>query len=311
MTTGGDLLVAAPTRWDEACFAVPALRALVASGLTVGVLGFEEQGDFWKTLAGLQTVMFPQKTKARKAAGVIRGQWKASLVWEEGFAADAAVSAGIERRLGPGAGRLAKRLSHPLAVKVEATDHRVRFYLGAVEAMGVETARPEFFAPAALGVEAVETAVLLCPDSDFGASHEWPLDRWEEIGRRLRDRGCRLTVAGLPGGRSLGKSLAGRLGEGAEFFDAAPLSGALPLLAVHGRVIASDGSLPHLAAHAGSTCVTLFGPNDPAWKRPLGRRHVVVKRHVECAPCLLQRCPLDMRCQQELDVERVWAAVGA
>jgi ADP-heptose:LPS heptosyltransferase len=306
--TGGDLLVAAPTRWDEACFAVPALRALVASGMDVGVMACGGQEEFWATLAGLRLVLFPEKTKARRAADAIRGQWKASLVWEEGFAADATRLAGIERRLGPAAGRLAKRLTHPLAVKVGPLEHRVRFYLTALEEMGVPTGRPEFFAPAALGVEAVESAVLLCPDSDFGASHEWPLDRWETIARRLADAGRRLTIAGLPGGRGLGKSLAVRIGGVAEFFDAAPLSGALPLLAVHGRVIAADGSLPHLAAHAGSTCVTLFGPNDPAWKRPLGRRHSVVKRHVECAPCLLAKCPLDMRCQKELDVERVWAA---
>src|SRR5690606_5787049 len=90
---------------------------------------------------------------------------------------------------------------------------------------------------------------------------------------------------------------------------AAPLAGALPLLAAHSLVIAADGSLPHLAAHVGSTCVTLFGPNDPAWRRPLGRRHLVVKRHVECAPCLLAKCPMDLRCQNELETGRVRQAV--
>jgi ADP-heptose:LPS heptosyltransferase len=78
---------------------------------------------------------------------------------------------------------------------------------------------------------------------------------------------------------------------------------------VHGLVVAADGSLPHLAAHVGSTCVTLFGPNDPAWKRPLGKRHAVVRRHVECAPCLLAKCPMDLRCQKELEAERVWIAL--
>jgi ADP-heptose:LPS heptosyltransferase len=113
----------------------------------------------------------------------------------------------------------------------------------------------------------------------------------------------------MDGGRGLGKRLAAELGEGVEFFHASPLAGALPLLAVHGLVIAADSSLPHLAAHVGATCVTLFGPNDPVWKRPLGRRHGVVRRHVECAPCLMAKCPLDMRCQNELETGRVWAAV--
>jgi len=155
----------------------------------------------------------------------------------------------------------------------------------------------------------VATAVLLCPGSDFGPSHEWPLDRWLEIARHLMENGRRVTVAGVDGGRGLGKILAENLGEGVGFFHASPLAGALPILAAHGLVVAADGSLPHLAAHAGATCVTLFGPNDPAWKRPLGRRHAVVRRHVECAPCLLAKCPLDGRCQNELDADRVWCAV--
>lgn len=300
--------MAAPGRWDEACFAVPALRALIASGLGVGVLCREEQQEFWRTLDGLQVCAFPSKAKAKHAAAGIRGGWKASLVWEEGFAADAAHLAGIPRRLGPSSGKLAKRLTHPLVFRGKPLEHRVRFYLTVIEEMGIDTLRPEFFLPAVIGIQPVAGAVLLCPDSDFGPSHEWPLERWEEIARRIVGKGHRLTVAGLPGGRGLGKSLAGRLGGEPEYFEASPLAGALPLLAVHSMVVAADGSLPHLAAHAGATCVTLFGPNDPAWKRPLGRRHRVVKRHVECAPCLLAKCPLDSRCQVELDIERVWSA---
>jgi ADP-heptose:LPS heptosyltransferase len=125
----------------------------------------------------------------------------------------------------------------------------------------------------------------------------------------LIESGRRVTVAGIDSRRGLGRFLAQNLGDSVEFLQAAPLAGALPLLAAHRSVVAADGSLPHLAAHAGATCITLFGPNDPAWKRPLGRRHAVVRRHVECAPCLLAKCPLDQRCQNELDTDRVWQAV--
>ena len=67
MENEGDMLVAAPGRWDEACFAVPALRALIASGLGVGVLCREEQQEFWRTLDGLQVCAFPSKAKAKHA----------------------------------------------------------------------------------------------------------------------------------------------------------------------------------------------------------------------------------------------------
>jgi len=303
------MLVAAPERWDEACFAVPAVRALVASGLRVGILCPEEQKEFWQTLDGLAVIDFPPKAKPKLVANEIRGSWQASLGWENGVAMEAFRLAGIERRLGPDEKHFKKLVTHPLPLAASPLEHRVRYYLAAVETLGVETAKAEFFAPASLQEDASAACVLLCPGSDFGPSHEWPMERWLEIGRRLQEKGLRVTVASVDGGRAMGKNLAEKLGDGIEFIHAAPLAGAMPLLAAHRLIIAADGSLPHLASHAGATCVVLFGPNDLAWKRPLGKRHAVVRRHVECAPCLLPKCQLDGRCQSELDVERVWNAV--
>ena len=306
---GRGMLVAAPERWDEACFLVPAVRALIASGLSTGIFCPVAQRDFWTTVEGLTVVDYPERAKVKALAAGMALRWQASLAWEMGFAAEVFKVGGISRRFGGNEKNLKKLLTNPLAFTASPLEHRVRYYLAAVEELGVKTTRPAFYAPAELGIEPVAMAVMLSPDSDYGVSHEWPIERWQEVGESLQLAGKRITVAGVNGGRNLGKILAEKLGDGVEFFHAAPLSGVLPLLAVHGLIIAADGSLPHLAAHAGSTCVTLFGPNDPVWKRPLGRRHAVVRRHVECAPCLQPKCSLDGRCQNELDVTRVMQAV--
>jgi len=308
-THGRDLLIAAPERWDEACFAVPAVRAIRASGLSVGVICREEKQDFWHTLPDVEVIGYSQKTKAKQLIAQIGADWQASLVWEPGMVADAVVLARVPRRLGPDDRKLNKRLTHPLGFSTGPLEHRVRFYLSAVEEMGVHTTKPEFFAPTSVGIAAANGTVLLSPDSDFGQSHEWSLEGWLEIAGNLIEKNCRVTVAGIDGERRLGETLAAKLGDAAKFFHATPLAGALPKLAEYSLCIAADGSLPHLAAHVGATCLTLFGPNDPAWKRPLGRRHAMVRRHVECAPCLLAKCPLDRRCQNELTPARVWSAV--
>jgi ADP-heptose:LPS heptosyltransferase len=318
MSEGKGMLLGLPVRWDEACFAVPAVRALEKSGLIGGLALREEQAEFWKTVSGLPQLVFSEKSGAGNLAEEVRGKWEASLVWEDGIAAKAFAKAKIAKRFGAERAVPGKLLTHPLDVTEGATEHRVRLYLKTCERMGVAVDKPEFFAPAEFGIPQgipqgippEPGAVLLCPGSDFGLSHEWPLDHWQELGEALRSTGRRITVAGGLGGRGLGKMLAERLGGETVFFHAAPLAGALPLLAVHKLTVAADGSLPHLAAHAGSTCVTLFGPNDAVWKRPLGKRHKIVKRHVECAPCLSAKCPLDGRCQTELEVARVLAAIA-
>jgi len=309
MSDAKGMLVAMPERWDEACFAVPAIRALAGSGLITGLVCREEQDAFWKTVCKLPRHLFSGKTSAGDLSKRIGDGWQAALVWEQGVAAKAFAKAKIERRIGPDLKALAKFLTDALDVKEAPTEHRVRIYLNTAASLGVQVDRPEFFIAAPLGVQAEPKTVLLCPGSDYGPSYEWPLDRWQELAEALLEQGKRITVAGVVGGRGLGKILAGRLGSDAEFFHASPLAASLPLLAAHQLIISADGSLPHLAAHAGSTCVTLFGPNDAVWKRPLGKRHVVVKKHVECAPCLSPKCLMDGRCQNDLEVETVLAAI--
>lgn len=305
MGIGKGMLVAMPERWDEACFAVPALRALTRTGLVGGLVCREEQEAFWKTVCELPQIQFSAKTKVGSLAAKIKDGWEASLVWEPGVSAKAFTKAGIERRLGPNIAELKKLLTDPMQVTEGATEHRVKMYLKTCEELGVPVDKPEYFVAAPLGVPAEPGTVLLCPESDFGQSYEWPLDRWQELAEELLEKGKCVTVAGEVHGRGLGKILVNRLGSEVDFFHAAPMGACLPLLAVYQLVICADGSIPHLAAHAGATCVTLFGPNDALWKRPLGKRHVVVKRHVECAPCLSAKCLMDGRCQTELEVKKV------
>ena len=97
----GEMLIAAPERWDEACFAVPALRALVASGLRTGVLCPESQREFWQTLEQVAVIHFPVKARAKLVAKEISGNWQAALAWESGLAAETFKLAGIPKRLGP------------------------------------------------------------------------------------------------------------------------------------------------------------------------------------------------------------------
>ena len=309
---GGGMLIAAPGRWDEACFSLPALRTLVASGVGVGVLCEAGQRRYWETLPGLTVLDFPPKTKPRALAGELAGLWQAALLWEPGVAADACVRARIARRIGPKEKPLKKYLTHPVELVPVARplEHRVRHYLALVESLGLDTAQPEIFAPVALGFPRHPQALLLSPDSDFGPTHEWPLERWVEVALALQAAGWSLTIAGLAQGGRVAEVLLNRLGGTLPFLRIRSLANALPLLAQHAWVVAADGSLPHLAAHVGTRCVTLFGPNDPSWKRPLGRNHVTLRRHVPCAPCFLVKCQMDGRCQTELTVERMLAAMS-
>ncbi len=310
-TPSRELLIVAPERWDEACFSVPAVRALAGAGMGIGVLCQARQKAFWETLPGLN-VQTPR---------TLNEPWQVALIWEPGELVKVVRKAGIHKRIGPAHGpqaggrsekpnKLTRQLTETLNEAPHPTEHRVQFYLKAVAEMGIPTTKPEFFNPVQLEVHKQEDTVLLVPGSDFGSSHEWRLEGWKQLADELR-KDHALSIGRIEGGRNMGEQLAHHLGGNIPIGNIHLREPQLDMIASHSRVIAADGSLPHLASHLGSTCITLFGPNDPNWKRPLGKRHQVVKRHVECAPCFTFRCPLDKRCQKELEVDHILEAMKA
>jgi ADP-heptose:LPS heptosyltransferase len=300
LSPGDALLVAAPVAWREACLSVPAMRALKRLGVDVSVLCPERQTGFWEASGFLKLVPYSDRASVREIAGRLKGV-TGSLAWEAGMAADALAKAGIPRRLGTPARGLVKRLTEPVEVIGLAgpVQHRVRFYLDLVEKLGAEAMVAENFAPLVTEVPRAVERVLLVPDSDFGPHYEWPVDRWEAVAKSLLEKGRQLWIAtDRPKGTALAKALPEAT--------AVPLAWpALEDLASCWLCIAADGSAPHLAAHVGTTCVVLFGPGEPEWMRPLGRQHVIARRKVECSPCHAPKCRMDLRCQNELEVDEV------
>lgn len=300
---GDRLLVAAPVHWREACLSVPAIRAIHRQGVDLRILCPASQSGFWRTSGGGEIVEYPDGAPAKVVASRLSGV-KSALLWEPGVAADACAKAGVTRRLGPPAKGLEKRLTDRIERPVEAgpIEHRVRFYLGLAAALGAEAFVPGNFITVPVGVERAET-VLLAPDSDDGPHFEWAVDGWVAVAGMLREAGFDVMVA-VRGKR--GREVASALPDAVSRELVFP---ALEELAGHRLCVTADGTLPHLAAHVGTTCVVLFGPGEPEWLRPLGRRHVIVRRKVECSPCFAPKCRMDLRCQNELGIDQVVKAI--
>jgi ADP-heptose:LPS heptosyltransferase len=307
--SGETLLVAAPASWREACISMPAMRALKRMGADIHVLCPARQTALWSASGFEKVTAYPEKASARAIAGLLEKSGTA-LAWEAGDAADAIAKAGIPRRLGPPAKGLDKRLTERIPVIEPAGPirHRVQFYLGVAEKLGAEAMVAENFTPVTLSVPRAVDRVLLAPDSDFGTHFEWSLERWTELAKTLMEKGkmVRIAISG-----SLGEKLAAAM-EGTESVRLE--LPALEELAAHGLCITADGSVPHLAAHVGTTCLVLFGPGEPEWMRPLGKQHRIARRKVECSPCFAPKCVMDLRCQNELEVSevlRVWEEKNA
>jgi heptosyltransferase-2 len=104
----------------------------------------------------------------------------------------------------------------------------------------------------------------------------WPLGRWRDLGLRLLDRGAEILLLGGEADRpqldALRAAWAGRA-----FREAAdlPLPHLAAVLQCCRLYLGHDTGISHLAAAAGTRCVLLFGPTDPAVWAP-AHRHVTI-----------------------------------
>ncbi len=86
------------------------------------------------------------------------------------------------------------------------------------------------------------------------------------------------------------------------------LAEAAAILSVIDMLVANDMGLAHLAPAVGTQTAVIFGPTNPFTTRPFSANATVVRKDVECSPCMLRDCPIDHRCMTRISVADVFEA---
>ncbi len=306
---GANLAVASPDSVSEACFSVPAVRALRyarPNGILV-VFCSEDVAHVWKNVQEVrQIVTYPASESPRKILKLIadtRVPFDSSIAWDDCPAAQAFSRAAIPQRLGYPTAKLLKYLTHAVEVvrNIGPIEHQVNHYLLFVHKLGADPFNPVNFETVDRPPQGETFRVALVPGSDYGPACEWPMDRWVELARNLKDH-CELAILPSPERAGPAKTLARELGN-PDLFVGLDNDEMVDFILTCQGMVANDGSLPHIASLVGTRAMVFFGPNEPEWKRPLGRMHRIVRRHVACSGCLLTKCSMDHRCMIEISVE--------
>lgn len=298
MLDSGTLIIASPQVTEEACFSVPAVRALhfAKPNSPLTILCPNELAPLWETVEGVSEVIAHPASASHRQIGKLIGDYSQALVWEKGPAAVAFAKKGITKRFGPFLEKRPKWLTHSIKMgqKLGPIEHRVKHYLLLVEKLGAQPFEAANFQTPPRPPLPDQLRIGIAPGSDFGPSAEWSLENFRELARRLQGELLIFTSTGCGASKAL-----------ADLGRVIPTDQALNELAICHLVIGNDGAIPHLAAHVGTPCVVLFGPNEPAWKRPLGKIHRLIRHHVACSPCFLNKCQIDQRCLSGITVDEV------
>ncbi len=85
------------------------------------------------------------------------------------------------------------------------------------------------------------------------------------------------------------------------------LSEAVAVLSEVDLLIANDMGLAHIAPAVGTETLVIFGPTNEKTTQPIGSE--IIRRNVECAPCMLRDCPIDHRCLTGITAAQVFEKV--
>jgi heptosyltransferase-2 len=70
--------------------------------------------------------------------------------------------------------------------------------------------------------------------------------------------------------------------------------------------LTNDSGLMHVAAAFNIPMVAIFGPTDPVTTGPVSGNARIVRRSIDCSPCLKEVCPFDHGCMLSIDPGEVW-----
>ena len=154
--------------------------------------------------------------------------------------------------------------------------------------------------------------VAVAPGAAYGAAKRWPLERFEELTRRLTAGGESVVVLGGRAERALGTRLAAA---GAmDLTGKTSLVEAIAVLARARVLVTNDSGALHLARAAGTQVVALFGSSAPVWTGPEPGEGTAIHLGLDCSPCFRRSCPLTgpahLACLTGIDVDRVLGEIA-
>lgn len=320
------LIVRSPNWLGDACMAVPAVRALKRGrpDLELTILCPGKLAEFWKAVPEVDGIITRDgKAGVLAVAHKVRaaGPFDAGILLPNSprVAMEMALG-GVERVVGYSARWRKFFLDQIIPPKehVGPPRHHVEYYLQIAHRVGANCSPRDLFdaiprPAAAPPAPASPVRIGLCAGAEYGPGKRWPLDKFASMANAVLDAkgdAIEWTLFGAPGEKELGSQLEKELGGRCRnLVGQTTLAGLIEELRACRLLVSNDTGTMHLAALLGVPVIAIFGSTEPAWTRPIGKQHLILREHVECSPCFLRRCPLDLRCMHAITPERVATAV--
>jgi ADP-heptose:LPS heptosyltransferase len=150
--------------------------------------------------------------------------------------------------------------------------------------------------------------VALNPGATNSRAKQWLAERFAATADALAERdGFQTVIVGAEGDAEVAGEVAALMRTPvANLAGRTSIAELKAVLSLASLVISNDTGAAHVAAALGIPTVVVFGPTEDFATRPLADFAAVVRKDVECSPCMLKDCPIDHRCMTGVEVPFVY-----
>jgi heptosyltransferase-2 len=154
--------------------------------------------------------------------------------------------------------------------------------------------------------------VAIGAGSTNSRAKRWLPERFAELNDRLqRELGANVILLGSAGEEKVAnKVMEKSVFKPIRLTGKTTLDEAVSILAEVDLLISNDMGLAHIAPATGTDTIVIFGPTNPDTTRPFSQRAEIIRKDVECSPCMLRDCPIDHRCMTWISTDDVFRAAA-
>ncbi len=152
--------------------------------------------------------------------------------------------------------------------------------------------------------------IALNPGASFGPAKRWFPERYAVLADRLvQEADAEVLLLGSTSEMAIAEQICSRMSQKSDnLVGQTDLPTLMGIISRCQLMVGNDSGPMHLAAALGVPQVAIFGSTDEKATGPFNPRAVVLHKHVECSPCLLRECPIDLRCFDRIQVDEVMDA---
>lgn len=153
------------------------------------------------------------------------------------------------------------------------------------------------------------------PGAAFGPAKQWPVAKFSELAELICEHygesGCVIMVFGTDADTEAAQNI--RNASPRSAFHVLDMTGktslrqAMALIKCCDAFVTNDSGLMHVAAGLGTPSIAIFGSTDHIATGPFSDNSIILRRELECSPCLQTHCPKGhLRCLESISAQDVY-----